>query len=170
MKLVIINGPCAVGKSTMATKLHECMPLSFLLDIDAQRRYICKYQKQHKESGALSMEIAFAIVESFLKSGSDVIVDKMICDTNALNEFCRIGKKYEANVHEIILSAPKDVVMKRASDRGYKKDGLFTPEKCLLFWEKIEKVKKVRKGAIVVETSGQREEKVLESLLHEIIV
>jgi deoxyadenosine/deoxycytidine kinase len=53
MKLIILNGPCGVGKSTVAQKLHEVIPLSFLLDIDAQRRFISKHREFKEESAML---------------------------------------------------------------------------------------------------------------------
>jgi adenylate kinase family enzyme len=45
MKLIILNGPPGIGKSTVAQKLQKELPLSFLLEIDALRRCISNYRE-----------------------------------------------------------------------------------------------------------------------------
>lgn len=37
-KLIIMNGPCGIGKSTAAKHLHESMPLSYLVEIDVSKK------------------------------------------------------------------------------------------------------------------------------------
>src|SRR3989338_4290855 len=78
MKLIIINGPCGIGKSTLAARLHDRMPLSFLLDVDAQARFISHYREFTEERREMVHAVSLGIIEACLKINRSVIVDKMI--------------------------------------------------------------------------------------------
>lgn len=160
MKLIIINGPNGVGKSTVATLLHKQMPGAFLLDIDQQRRFVSSYRTLAEESRILSMEVAIAILETCFKRGHDVIVVRMFYGhiekgrkTNFLDNFVRLGKKYGAEVFEFILWAPKKVVRTRVEKRGWRQGGLLTPDKWERHWKKMSAFKKQRKQATVIQTN-----------------
>lgn len=153
MKIIIINGPCGVGKSSIAMRLHEAFPRSFLLDIDSVRRLFSQYKEKREESGQASLKLSEAIVETCLNMGYDVIVDKMQFDTEVLDRYYEIAKQKEAEVKEIILWATKEVVMERAHARGWKEGGSLTPEKCEAFWYQIEEMKGKRPNAVIIDTS-----------------
>ncbi len=160
MKLILINGPPGVGKSTVAEKLHKAIPLSYLLEIDALRRNIANYREQVKESGELSYDVSTAIVEACFNAGSDVIIDKAISDIEVIDSFFQVAKKYNANIYEFILNASKELVIKRAENRGYRVGGLLTSEKVERWWEDTQEYIKKRPQAIVVDTETLSQEEV----------
>ncbi len=165
MKLIILNGPCGVGKSTVAAKLHVDMPLSFLLEIDAQRRFISHYREYAEESRVMNLSIAKAIIKSCLEERRDIIIDKMTFGQNILNFYYDIAKTYGADVYEIILWAPKEIIMQRADERGWVDDGLLTPEKCEFFWDKMNEVKEHRPHAHVINTESISEDAVYSQVM-----
>ncbi|MFA5986033.1 MAG: AAA family ATPase [Parcubacteria group bacterium] len=158
MKLITINGPCGIGKSTLSEKIHANMPLSFLLDIDAQRRFISQYREKKEESGKIMMTISKAIIKSCLEDDRDIIIDKIMLDNDVLDFYYEIAKIYGADVYEIILWAPKEVVMKRANERGWREGGLLTPEKCEIFWDKIDVLKNTRPQAHIINIDKMSED------------
>lgn len=164
MQLIIINGPCGIGKSTAAAALHAELPLSFLLDIDAQARFINHYKEYPAERWELVTTISKGIIKNCLEIGRDVIIDKMIYDTDLLNAYRALGKQANASVYEFILWAPKEVVMARAHARGWAKGGLLTPEKCERFWEEIDHLKRRRPEATVIDVSELTEREILDEL------
>lgn len=166
MKLIIINGPCGIGKSTAAKNVQDLLPLSFLVDIDAQRRSIGRYRECREESRVLSYAVTFGIVEACLKEGRDVIVEKMINDESVLDALRAIGEKYGAEVYEFILWMPKDLVLKRAFDRGYSAGNSLTPQKTEAFWDAIDTLKNNRPQAKVIDVSRLDEEQVLKEIIH----
>ncbi len=164
-KLIILNGPSGVGKSTVAARLHDEMPLSLLVDIDMARKQISNHREYRKESLALAYEHALAVVESHLKSGNSVIVDKAIVSAPAvLESLVDLGEKYDADVHEFILMASKEIVLQRAHSRGFREKSLLTPQKAEEIWEKAATTEKLRHNATVIDTNKMDADAVYEEV------
>ncbi len=166
MKIIIINGPCGIGKSTIAVRLHEAIPLSsekltYLLNIDEQRRLFSHYRAKREESKEASLRISETIISTCLKMKHDVIIDKMLFDTQVIDSYYEIAKQNGAEVKEIILWATKEALMKRANERGWRKPSLLTPEKCEFFWHQIDEVKDKRPNAVIIDTSNSSEDETL---------
>lgn len=164
MKLIVINGPCGVGKSTVALRLHNKIPLAFLLDVDAQTRFISHYKEYGEERRELMKAISMGIIDSCLSVGCTVIVDKMTFDPQILDAYHALGEKHHAETYEIILWAPKNVVMSRANARGWVEGGMLTPEKCERFWNEIDALRRQRALAKVIDTNDLNEEGLLQEL------
>ncbi len=154
MKLILINGPTGIGKSTIAGKLHQALPLSLLLDIDAQRRYISGYREHREESGDLVLKLSLAMVESYLQNGHDVVIDKVLTDAQISERFLELGRKYDATVFDFVLTADKETLIARANERGYREGSMLTPEKVPEFWERMQSYIKERPQAIAVDTKN----------------
>ncbi len=154
MKLIILNGPSGVGKSTVAGRLHALMPTSVLIDIDELRRTIPGYREKWEEGGRLAYDYAANAIEDALKAESDVIVDKTITQPQVLDTFVSTAHQYEAEVIEFLLFAQKETVQKRAEDRGFKPGGMLTPGKVVEIWEKIDALRNQRTNAIVIDTTN----------------
>lgn len=168
MKLILINGPTGIGKSTVAEKVHNNYPLSFLVDIDALRRYISGYREHKVQSKKLSLLVSESIVETYLKSGHDVVIDKVFTDVEVADRFIELGKKYDADVYEFILNASRELVIKRAEERGYREGGLLTPEKVVKFWEGIQDYIKKRSEAVVINVEVLSQEEVCGYIMGEL--
>jgi predicted kinase len=138
------------------------------VDIDALRRYISGYRENKDESKGLSILVSESIVETYLKSGHDVIIDKVFTDTEIVDRFIELGKKYNAEVHEFILNASRELVIKRAEKRGYRENGLLTPEKVVRFWEEIQEYIKKRPQATVVDIETLSQEEVYKYITDEL--
>ncbi len=164
MKLIVINGPCGIGKSTVSAHLHDAMPLSYLLDVDAVTRNISHYREYKEERWELREAVAFSTVDAVLSVGRDILVEKMIFSEMVLDRYLEIGGKYNADVTEIILWASKEDVMKRAEDRGWREGSLLTKETCERFWNEMHELKSKRNKAHVIDVTGLDEKQVLEAV------
>lgn len=164
MQLVIINGPCGVGKSTIASGLHQSIPLSLLVEIDAIRWMISHYNEHAKETSEYSYVTSFAMIDGYLKTGHSVIVEKMMRNGMHLDRMIEIAQANGAHATEIILWARKEFVLARAAERGYRKDSLLTPEKCERFWHEIDDLKAERPNAIVIDVEYLSPDKVVEKI------
>src|SRR3989339_418024 len=109
MKLILINGPSGVGKSTVAERLHREIPLSLLVEVDVWRRFISAYKEHTDESLKLAYQYTTDAIESYLKTGNSVIVDKVLLDApEILDAITLLGAKYGAEIHEFVLTAEKE--------------------------------------------------------------
>ena len=165
-KLIIINGATGVGKSTLASRLHQEIPMSFLIEMDAIRRYFSHYKEMRKESLFANYDLTKAISEHNLRQGHSVIIEKVIPDNDEfIDELIQIGLKNNAETHEIILHASKGVIVKRAELRGYSEDNSLTPEKVLKFWTGIEELIPRRPDAFVVNTDTLNSEELFDLIM-----
>jgi len=165
MKLIIINGAPGVGKSTVAEKLHAELLLSFLIVIDTWWKQISNWRENRKESQRLVYKIALVSIDAYLEEGKDVIVDKAILnDIKTLDELVRIGERHGAEVFELVLMASKEVVLERATQRGFNKQGLLTPEEAEKLWELSQDLKETRPNAVIIDTTSISPEEVYEKV------
>lgn len=167
-KLIIINGPCGIGKSTVAKKVHGQIPLAYLVDVDEIGRRISQYQKHEEKRREIRETVAYATVDAAFSAGVDVVVEKMIFEDEVLDNYVSIGDKHGAVVIEIILWAPKDIVVERADARGYREGGTFTREKCERFWEEINELKDRRPNAAVIDVTELSEDAVFQEVIQEL--
>lgn len=152
MKLIVINGPCGVGKSTLARKIHADLQLSFLLDIDAQSLFISGYRDYREERWEMMLALSAAVINAMLPLGRTVIVDKMTYAPSVLDSYYDLAKKHGAEVREIMLWASKESVLQRAHERGWRPNGLLTPEKVEMFWDRLNDIKNGRTQATLIDT------------------
>jgi predicted kinase len=162
MKLIILNGPSGVGKSTIAALLHKELSGSVLIDIDELRRTIPNYKERREESLRLSYEYAANAIELNLTEGKEVIVDKCLSYSDTIDLFISKGREVGAEIYEFLLFAEKAIVRKRADERGYKPNSFLTPEKVDELWEKSNKLREERKDAVIINTTNLTLEEIYE--------
>ncbi len=167
MKLIIINGPWGVGKSTLAAQLHADMPRSVHVEIDVLRKSICGYDDSPEENFRFVIRLASDIIQRCLEEGRDVIVDKMLRANDLLDDIRQAGDRHGADVFELMLWASLETVLERGSRRGYSA-GVFSREKAIEAWEQSEKIMGERKDAVVVDTENKTPEKVYEIIKQKI--
>ncbi len=158
MKLIIINGPCGVGKTTLSERLVQDYTLMVHVDIDRVRKQITHFRENRAQSSELAFEVAFGMVERALGHGVDVLVDKIFFNSHDaprqyLEDLVEIGERYDATIHEFILNADKATILQRATDRGFGTGGILTPEKVDTFYDAIQLYMTRRPHAMIVDTT-----------------
>ena len=154
MKLIILNGPPGVGKSTVAKKLHDEMPMSLLIEGDEWRRQISHWKEHREASHDLVYAIKIAAADAAFKMGSTVIIDKAVFGSDStLDALLESAKGNGAAAYEFILNANEETILARTDARGYKPGSTFTRERALELWQKGQDLIARRPNAIVVDTS-----------------
>lgn len=154
MKLIVLNGPSGIGKSTVALALQKELPLSLLLDLDALRRLIEGYRERRMESAVLSYKHALALTDAHLEAGYSVIVEKVMLKADWFLDGLRaLSEKYGAQYHEIFLTASKQAVITRAHERGFKPGSLLTPVRVEEIWEESQELMARREGMQIIDTT-----------------
>jgi predicted kinase len=164
MRLIILNGPSGVGKSTISALLHADMPNSVLIDVDEVRRSIPDYKENRQESLKLAYEKTGDIIDKAFRNGQSVIIDKAISYSDTLDSLIVVAKKHNAEVHEFLLFADKATIQARADERGYKPGSLLTAEKVGELWEKADALRKERSNAIIIDTKDKNIQETLNEI------
>jgi predicted kinase len=73
-RLILLNGPPACGKSTLAQRYADEHPLTLNLDVDRVRSLIGRWREDPPAAGLLARAIALAAARTHLASGHDVVV------------------------------------------------------------------------------------------------
>jgi predicted kinase len=166
MKLIILNGPPGVGKSTLAVRLNEELPFTTIIDIDELRRTTMPdYRERREESLQLAHELAASAIEANLRQGNNVIIDKAISYSDTIDSFIDIGSKYGAEIYEFMLFADKATVQRRAEGRGFKPGSMLTREKVTELWEKADTLREERSGAVLIDTTHLNSGEVLKAIM-----
>ena len=114
-KLIVLNGPLGIGKSTLAEKYADNHPLTLKLDIDNIWSTISHWREQKEISGPLSKRIALSMARIVLNDGHDVIVPQILQTEELANRFQELAIECNADYYEVLLSVSKDEAIRRAS-------------------------------------------------------
>lgn len=102
-RLILLNGPPGIGKSTVARRYVADHPLAFCLDIDGIRRLIGHWQERPTESGLLARRMATAMIAEHLAGGHDVIVPQYLGRAPFIDELEESAGSTRSTFHEFVL-------------------------------------------------------------------
>jgi predicted kinase len=102
-RLILLNGPPGVGKSTLARRYIAEHPLAFCLDIDGIRRLIGQWQQHAEESGLLARRMAVAMITEHLGVGHDVITAQFLAREQFIGELEDVAARTGSSFHELVL-------------------------------------------------------------------
>jgi len=111
-KVIIINGPSGVGKSTVSHIFSREIRRGVHIDVDILRHLVARHRLTH-EQVHLAYRNAAALASNFLDAGYTVIVDGVFPKGNDLAAFCRALKNPRASVYVYTLSGKLPVLQQR---------------------------------------------------------
>lgn len=76
-RLIHLNGPPGVGKTSLARRYVDAHPLALVVDIDDLRTHLGQWATRD-ESRLLARDLAIALVDRHLATGHDVIVPQFL--------------------------------------------------------------------------------------------
>ena len=86
-RLIHLNGPPGIGKSTIARRYVDEHPGVLNCDIDVLRTFIGGWASDFVGAGSLLRPVALAMIEAHLQNGHDVVLPQMLFDPAELTRF-----------------------------------------------------------------------------------
>lgn len=117
-RLIHLNGPPGIGKSTLARRYVGAHPGVLNCDIDVLRTLIGGWDSDFHATGELVRPAALAMIEAYLANGHDVVLPQMLVRLTEVTRFEAAATAAGAQFVERILmdSAASSVV--RFARRG----------------------------------------------------
>jgi predicted kinase len=121
-RLVHLNGPPGIGKTTIARRYVSDHALAFCLDIDGIRCLIGRWDDNEEESGHLARLMAMEMVRTHLSEGHDVIIPQYVARHEFVRQLASIADGCGATFHEVVLWADEDEAEARFDSRSNGQD------------------------------------------------
>jgi predicted kinase len=118
MKLIILYGFAASGKSTLAKKYTDNHPMSIAIEGDELIGMIGGWRGNESKARDLVFEYTKSIADIHLQDGNDVIIPNLLNDVSHSAIFQQLATKNSAEFYEIYIDLEKEEAVKRLIDRG----------------------------------------------------
>ena len=102
--LIHLNGPPGVGKSTLAQRYVDAHPDALRLDIDTVASLIGGWREDFYGVLAAARNIAVAMAETHLRTGSDVVMPQLETSLDEVERFRLAAERAGADYVEIALT------------------------------------------------------------------
>jgi predicted kinase len=117
-RLIVLNGPPAIGKSTLARRYADEHPLTLNLDVDRIRGLLGGWQDDPQTAGRLARRIALAAARTHLASGYDVVVPQFLGRPDFIEQTEAVAGDVGAEFYEVALLDSIENVRRRFVDRS----------------------------------------------------
>jgi predicted kinase len=117
-RLIHLNGPPGIGKSTLARRFAEAHPGVLNCDVDVLRTLIGGWRDDFARAGALIRPAALAMIEAYLREGNDVVFPQMLIDPVELARFEKSATSSGARFIERVLMDTSTASVARFHRRG----------------------------------------------------
>jgi predicted kinase/RimJ/RimL family protein N-acetyltransferase len=118
-RLVLLNGPPGIGKSTLSRRYVDAHPGTLDLDVDRLRGFVGGWRERFDETGEVVRPVALAMLTAHLRGGRDVVLPQLLADTGEIAKFEQAAHDGGGTfVHVVLLDDEETSV-----DRFARRDG-----------------------------------------------
>ncbi|HKC27161.1 MAG TPA: AAA family ATPase [Jatrophihabitans sp.] len=116
-RLIVLNGPPGIGKSTIARRYVDDHPFALDVDIDSIRRLLGRWRDDAARAGLLARAMTLTLAREHLRGGYDVVLPQYLGRTEFLEQAERVATETGARFFEFVLTDNRDEVVRRFNAR-----------------------------------------------------
>lgn len=117
-RLIHLNGPPGIGKSTIARRYVDDHAGVLNCDVDVLRGLVGGWESEFVRAGALIRPAALAMISAYLGQGEDVVLPQMLANPAELARFEQAAVGVGAEFVERLLMDTPDAAVRRFNERG----------------------------------------------------
>lgn len=115
--LILLNGPPAAGKSTLARRWVADRPLALNLDLDQLWPMLGRWQDDPRATGLAARRLALAMAGAQLAAGRDVIVPQFLGRPEFVDQLADLAGEHRARFVHVVLAIDRAQMHDRFDDR-----------------------------------------------------
>lgn len=115
-RLLLLNGPPGIGKSTLARRYVDEHPRALLVEIDDLRARLGGWEDDGGTK-LLARDLALALAASHLRAGYHVVLPQYLGRTEYIQALDHLASEVDATFHEVLLTDAPSTVAARFRDR-----------------------------------------------------
>ena len=116
-RLILVNGPPGIGKSTISRRYVAAHPGVMNLDIDVLRSLVGGWDQNFELVGASIRPVALAMIRSYLAQGNDVMMPQMLVDEHELRTFENAATASDGDFIHLVMMDDRDKMLQRFQQR-----------------------------------------------------
>lgn len=117
-RLIVLNGPPAAGKSTMARMYVADHPLALALDVDLVRAQLGAWRTDPQAAGLAARRLAVVMAREHLRAGHDVVVPQLVARPGFLDQLAALAAETGARYDELVLLDAREAMLARFAARS----------------------------------------------------
>ena len=118
-RLIHLNGPPGIGKSTVARMYADAHPSVLNLDVDVVRSLLGGWREDFLAAGELVRPLALAMARTHLGAGNDVVLPQFLGRLSEVERFEAAATSAGAAFVEVVLMDARPAAVERFAARAH---------------------------------------------------
>lgn len=164
MRLVHLNGPPGIGKSTLSALYADRHPGALNLDVDSLHRLVGGWQDLEIHVLRVLWPVALAMATAHLHGGRDVVVPQYLAQLDGITAFEDVARDQGAEFREVVLLDSRKGSIERFDHRAQHDDDPWVqhsrrfialhggPARLGSMYDALLEIKRLRPAALVVKS------------------